>query len=338
MENYTHIGAYRHPAHDSIVSAISVVEGMYDDTSRVDHLTRLVGERSVEQVLATLQGLAIGEAVKRCVLEQQSLDTLMGLNIMQRYTYAELAGNARRMPEYIDWFAKNANAAFEQPDNPLIENSNKGPALSLGYEIQAGLWDGKDGDCSPHVLDETMRQLPQLLEESQYNDHYTLRTVESNRKPVSYEAFPVGAEGGGDQLRFVWLERRRAVADIECHSGTGDSQILHIAKRAAALVVVGDLPTRTLTKVHSLDTKSLTPDKSLPPKVATAIGNAFEWAMRGDHRDKQPEEYSGVIPESMSYFLRDPWKCTSNGRQRVIILPDNLPDKGSPRIIDIREN
>lgn len=276
---------------------IDQIDGMYAEPSRRARVCAKLGSLSFgQEAYDALHRLSLRENMKRMTHEQATVGTLMELNPERLIEYQKYAGDPSQVPAFVDYFAKLS----ERYSNKSILGTYKGPSFSLGYEVQAGIWD----DNVQHEylqLDETIRQLPEQLRNLEYAKQYTL-TVRSRRSNLlSYKLSPVKIESS-KRVELLLLERRRAVADIEV---VGTKRKIDIAKRACAMVVVDALPesTRENTRQYLAGIRP-DPDKELDQSVAIKVGNVFERARKQGARDN-PNEFLGILPESMTYFIRE---------------------------------
>lgn len=290
---------YRHPADNmgpEIYRGIDEVEGLYDQ-QRKNRLRTVFGRLPFEadSLIAALHRLSMGENVRRTTHEQSATRAIMDLNPERFEEYRQLAGKPELLPEFIDYFAKLAGSSVSSTPGGYL---HKGPSFSLGYEIQAGVWDDiQPADTTRIGLDNAVRLLPSKM----YDYAYQLNPLTGQNSKLSYKAAPV-ALPGVSSVELIGLERRRAIADILVD---GDRK-LEIAKRANALIVVEGVPDerglRSILRDYLATLEKPDPAKPLDEDITRKVGNLFEAAKRRENRDSR---FIGVLPESMTYFIRE---------------------------------
>ncbi len=282
-----------------IYRGIDEVEDLYDQ-QRKNRLRTVFGRLPFEadSLIEALHRLSRGENARRTTHEQSATRAIMDQNPERFEEYKQLAGKPELLPEFIDYFAKLTVSSVASTPGGYM---HKGPSFSFGYEIQAGVWDdAQPGDTTRIGLDNAVRLLPDQL----YDHTYQLTPLTGQNSKLSYKAAPV-ALPGVSSVELIGLERRRAIADIL----VDDGRKLEIAKRANALIIVEGIPDgedgkwlRSIIRDDLATLEKPDPAKSLGEKITRKVGNLFEAAKRRENRDNR---FIGVLPESMTYFIRE---------------------------------
>ena len=294
---------YNHPVHDigpGVFHSINEVESLYHEPRRVELLQRALGGLPFEamHLVDTLRLLSLRESTLRATHEQATTHTALGLNLERFNEYKEKAGKPELLPEFIDYFARLSSVHR----GTIVEGTYKGPSLSLGYEIQAGVWDGVHAhNASTIGLDEAARCLPEQFAATPLSADYQFVVRTGRERELSYKAIPV-ATAATEGVELILLTRKRAIADILTRNG----RKLEIAKRACAMAIIEGLPERARDNVReALATlQNPDPDRPLSDGIARTVGTVFEFAKQRENRDTDGH-FMGILPESMTYFIRE---------------------------------
>lgn len=245
-----------------------------------------------EALHIALDSVALAAHTRRTSLEQTMATHFDRLGTSWRSEYFNSVVESRNWSDAITWLADAGEKLLSSTDTELQQQlaRSKGIAVSLGVEVYHGRWH----NTGESRIDRSARKL--LLD----NDpNFTVHVRERKNAEVAYQLGPVLNEG---EIKFSWLERNRAVGDVELPNG----RTLHIAKRAISLVCSDELPEKAKKKHKTyLEMWINKKENEFPEakqRAERAIGTVFENAKR------KRSHTLGVLPESASYILRLPYR------------------------------
>lgn len=228
--------------------------------------------------------------------EGTMLKTQMGLSDNDRADYAAMANRflekSGGYDELVQWLLEKEQSAVScletknrslyPGQRPHSLEDTKGLAISLGAEIEGGLWPEHPYALTvDHLSNDNIVQPGDLL--------YT--PMDNDETKINYSVQPIFSP----IMPLLAIERTRAVGDILC-----GKIVLHIAKRATALVAVDAVKDPILARKSRawLENKDWDKDVERMQQLTRLYRYIFDDARQT--RDNS----QGILPESSSYMLR----------------------------------